>query len=69
MGRYPLTDGAVATLSSWPVTDKEKTAYFETKESFQNYINRHRYQLDSLGNEEKDELWFYTDMIDRFMRW
>lgn len=67
--RYPETDMALENLSYWPVSKKNNRREFQTKDSFLLFLNRHRYQLDLYNRTSKEELFFYTDVIDIFMNW
>ncbi|XP_074641409.1 uncharacterized protein LOC141899152 [Tubulanus polymorphus] len=71
MKQYPTTDIAVVNLSYWPadaVLIKRKSE-FQTREMFQNYINLHRYSLDSSNSTLTDELSFYSEIVNVFLEW
>ena len=67
--RYPLTDASIQSLTSWDASDDNDLEYFQSKENFQNYLNRHRYELDSNQPTQKKELVFYSELIGIFMQW
>jgi hypothetical protein len=67
--RYPDTDMALENLSYWPVSKKNMRREFQTKDGFLLFLNRHRYQLDLYNRTSKEELLFYTDVIDIFINW
>ncbi|KAJ8320561.1 hypothetical protein KUTeg_002148, partial [Tegillarca granosa] len=67
--RYPETDESLQNLSRWPVSDNQPRSEFQTKEKFVGHINRHRYQLDIQNRTAKDEIAFYTDAIEVFIKW
>lgn len=67
--RYPLTDAAIQSLTDWDASNNKHLHYFQSKENFQNYLNRHRYELDSIKPTEKQELLFYSELIGIFMQW
>lgn len=67
--RYPLTDAAIQSLTDWEASNDNTLTYFQSKEKFQNYLNRHRYELDSNHPTEKDEVKFYSEIIQIFMKW
>lgn len=67
--RYPDTDAAVDNMSYWPVRLNNQKQEFESKEKFLLYLNRHRYQLDQHNRTSKQEIEFYTSLIERFMSW
>lgn len=69
LAEYIETDRALAKLSVWPVNviiNKRKE--FQTKEAFQEYLSRHR-QVLSPQFDERNELSFYTDLIDAVIVW
>ena len=43
--------------------------YFDTKDDFIEYLNRHRYELDTKPTSQQSELEFYTLLIDKFSQW
>ena len=68
--RYPDTDAAVDNMSYWPVRINNKRPEFQSKDKFLVYLNRHRYQLDQKHNRtSKDEIEFYTSLIEIFILW
>lgn len=67
--RYPDTDMALENLSHWPVSKKNNRQEFQSKDRFLLFLNRHRYQLDLYNRTAKEELFFYTDVIDVFITW
>nr|XP_022289334.1 uncharacterized protein LOC111101221 [Crassostrea virginica] len=68
--RYPDTDAAVDNMSYWPVRINNIRPEFQSKDKFLVYLNRHRYQLDQKQNRtSKDEIEFYTSLIEIFILW
>ncbi|XP_069119483.1 uncharacterized protein [Argopecten irradians] len=67
--RYIDTDGALANLSSWPVSVNNKRPEFQTKEAFTAYLAKHRYELDIIMLTTRGEILFYSDCIDVFIKW
>ncbi|XP_062592346.1 uncharacterized protein LOC134253775 [Saccostrea cucullata] len=67
--RYPDTDMALENLSYWPVSKKNDRQEFQSKDKFLLFLNRHRYQLDLYNRTSKEEILFYTDVIDIFITW
>ena len=67
--RYPDTDMALENLSHWPVSKKNHRQEFRSKDRFLLFLNRHRYQLDLYNRTAKEELFFYTDVIEVFITW
>ncbi|XP_062573854.1 uncharacterized protein LOC134235721 [Saccostrea cucullata] len=67
--RYPDTDMALENLSFWPVSKKNDRQEFQSKDKFLLFLNRHRYQLDLYNRTVKEEMLFYTDVIDIFITW
>lgn len=67
--RYPDTDMALENLSHWPVSKKNNRQEFQSKDRFLLFLNRHRYQLDLYNRTAKEELFFYTDVIEVFITW
>ncbi|VDI55384.1 Hypothetical predicted protein [Mytilus galloprovincialis] len=66
---YPQTDEALDKLSSWPVSSSNKLKEFQSREWYINFINRHRYELDSTNTSVTAEINFYSNHIDIFIRW
>ncbi|OWF42954.1 uncharacterized protein LOC110460400 [Mizuhopecten yessoensis] len=69
LDRYPDTDVGLQNLSFWPTSETIVRREFQTKESFLSYLNRHRYQLESYNRTSKDEVAFYSDSIEVFIKW
>ncbi|XP_069119091.1 uncharacterized protein [Argopecten irradians] len=69
LDRYPDTDVGLQNLSFWPTSATIVRREFQTKESFLSYLNRHRYQLESYNRTSKDEVAFYSDSIEVFIKW
>ncbi|XP_061171688.1 uncharacterized protein LOC133181164 [Saccostrea echinata] len=67
--RYPDTDAALANMSQWPVRLANIRTEFQSKDKFLVYLNRHRYQLDQQNRTSKQEMEFYTSVIEIFMSW
>ncbi|CAH1800737.1 unnamed protein product, partial [Owenia fusiformis] len=67
--RYPLTDLALEELSDWPVADVNPRTEFQSKERFQNYLNEHRYALDTINTTIDTELILYSEVINIFIKW
>ncbi|XP_074644011.1 uncharacterized protein LOC141900864 [Tubulanus polymorphus] len=71
INQYPLTDNAIANLSFWSsdgelISDRPE---FKNRETFQNYLNRHRYRLDTANSTLVDELLFYTENNEILLKW
>ena len=65
---YPETDKALMGLSKWPEVRLE-TSDFQSKENFLNYLNKHRYTLDTDRPDVTEELNFYSRLMSQFMLW
>jgi hypothetical protein len=68
---YARTDEVIDELPYWPVDDTRES-HFRSKSAFFNFLNQHRYELDSVklaGSRQKTELEFYTRQINVFMAW
>lgn len=66
---YENTDKVIDHLTYWPVSEDNEMTYFQERNKFQNFLNKHRYELDGSHPSEKSELAFYTELIDVFMQW
>ncbi|XP_076086310.1 uncharacterized protein LOC143056978 [Mytilus galloprovincialis] len=66
---YPETDGALDNLSSWPVSPSNKQKQYQSREHFVNFLNRHRYELDSNNATATAEINFYSQTIEIFIKW
>ena len=66
---YPETDKALDGLSRWPTVGDKHIEEFENKENFLNYLNHHRYTLDTSKPTVTQELDFYSNMMREFMQW
>ncbi|KAK3085615.1 hypothetical protein FSP39_006132 [Pinctada imbricata] len=69
MRRYADTDNALDQLRTWNLQSRGKGSQFETKDRFLTYLNRHRYQLDTTVRTSRDEIQFYTGIIEVFLGW
>ena len=69
LDRYPDTDVGLQNLSFWPTSATIVRQEFQTRESFLSYLNRHRYQLDSYHRTSTEEVAFYSDSIEVFIKW
>ncbi|XP_074641410.1 uncharacterized protein LOC141899153 [Tubulanus polymorphus] len=71
MKQYSVTDSAVVNLSYWPADEVliNRKREFETGDMFQNYINLHRYSLDTSNTTLTDELSFYSEIVNVFLEW
>lgn len=69
LNRYPDTDIGLQNLSFWPTSATIVREEFQTKERFLSYLNRHRYQLETYNRTSKDEVAFYSDTIEVFIKW
>ena len=68
--RYMETDEQLANLPGWPADlDVYERRYFQSKRSFQNYLTRHRNELELLNQTLYDEILFYSGSIKVFVRW
>ena len=69
--RYPISDRALMNMSFWPADNKlaDTRAEFTTKEKFMNYLNRHRYELDTMNTTVKMELSLYAEVIHVIFNW
>ena len=68
--RYMETDEQLADLPGWPADlDVYERRYFQSKRSFQNYLTRHRNELELLNQTLYDEILFYSGSIKVFVRW
>lgn len=61
---YPETDRALMVLSKWPDVRLE-TSDFQSKENFLNYLNNHRYKLDTDRPDVTEELSFYSRYLPK----
>ncbi|ELT96273.1 hypothetical protein CAPTEDRAFT_82891, partial [Capitella teleta] len=67
VSRYVSTDTALHNLTGWSVSFKKNGIHFRSKITLHNYLNKHRYELDSKNSTEKTELAFYSHIIRVFM--
>ena len=59
-----LADEQLVNLPSWPADlDMYNRSHFSTQRSFQNYLTKHRNELDLLNFTVYDETLFYSDGI------
>ena len=68
--KYPF-DQVIANLSQLHIWELENVqeSYLKSADSLQEYLNKHRYQLDSLHPTKQDELKFYTDVVGVLITW
>ena len=66
---YPRTDGALENLTEWPVATTNNMKEFQSKDAFQTFLNRHRYELDIRNATSKSEIGFYVGLMDVFERY
>ncbi|XP_012937760.1 uncharacterized protein LOC101864616 [Aplysia californica] len=67
--RYPETDRALEKLPFWTSGPTLTRAEFQSKDKFLSYLNRHRYELDTLNQTVTQELEMYTSLIRVFITW
>lgn len=62
--RYMETDEQLANLPSWPADlDVYERKHFASQRAFQNFLTRHRNELELLNQTLYDEISFYSDSI------
>lgn len=66
---YVETDSALDSLKSWPVSSTNQQREFQTRDRYINHINRHRYQLDLANTTATEEINFYSQDIEIFIKW
>ncbi|ESP04584.1 hypothetical protein LOTGIDRAFT_63120, partial [Lottia gigantea] len=64
--RYPETDRSIEKLTFWTTLSRFE---FQSKDKFLSYLNRHRYELDTLNQTVTMELQMYTTLIRVFIKW
>ncbi|XP_055954535.1 uncharacterized protein LOC126811279 [Patella vulgata] len=64
--RYPETDRSIEQLTFWTTLSQFE---FQSKDKFLSYLNRHRYELDTLNQTVTMELELYTTLIRVFIKW
>ncbi|XP_050413592.2 uncharacterized protein LOC126828054 [Patella vulgata] len=64
--RYPETDRSIEKLTFWTTLSRLE---FQSKDKFLSYLNRHRYELDTLNQTVTKELEMYTTLIRVFIKW
>ncbi|KAK3779967.1 hypothetical protein RRG08_041430 [Elysia crispata] len=67
--RYPETDRALEKLPFWTTGPTLIRPEFQSKDKFLSYLNRHRYELDTLNQTVTQELEMYTSLIRVFITW
>ena len=65
---YPETDKVLMGLGKWPDVRLD-TNEFQSKENFLNFLNKHRYTLDTDRPDVTEELSFYSKLMSQFMLW
>ena len=53
----------------WPTVGDKHLEEFQNKENFLNYLNHHRYTLDTSKPTVTEELDFYSNLMREFMQW
>lgn len=66
---YLETDKTLYQLSSWPVSMFTSRRAFQTRDRYQLYLNRHRYELESNNLTAAEEIMFYSTDIEVFIGW
>ncbi|XP_067658293.1 uncharacterized protein [Haliotis asinina] len=67
--RYPETDKSLEKLTFWTTGPTLVLPEFQSKDKFLSYLNRHRYELDTLNQSVTMELEMYTSLISVFISW
>ncbi|XP_071110470.1 uncharacterized protein [Haliotis cracherodii] len=67
--RYPETDRSLEKLTFWTTGPTLTRTEFQSKDRFLSYLNRHRYELDTLNQTVTMELQMYTTLIRVFITW
>ncbi|XP_046328776.1 uncharacterized protein LOC124112690 [Haliotis rufescens] len=67
--RYPETDRSLEKLTFWTTGPTLTRTEFQSKDKFLSYLNRHRYELDTLNQTVTMELQMYTTLIRVFITW
>ena len=65
---YPETDDVLNNIS-WPPEKYTSRVEFKTKERFYTELNSHRYTLQDKKTTMKQEISYYTDMMNVFILW
>ncbi|XP_041364048.1 uncharacterized protein LOC121379438 [Gigantopelta aegis] len=67
--RYDETDRSLEELTSWITGLTLTRREFLSKGKFLSYLNKHRYELDTLNQTVVQELQMYTSLIRVFIMW
>ncbi|XP_041358782.1 uncharacterized protein LOC121375386 [Gigantopelta aegis] len=66
---YTETDMSLEELTTWTAGPTSIRKEFKSKEKFLSYLNKHRYELDTLKQTVVEELQMYTTLIRVFIKW